>query len=179
VQIAFTPTPISGAYLLDAQRLSDDRGFFALAFSSAEFADRGLVTDIAQVNVAYTARRGTLRGLHYQQPPKAEVKVVRCVRGAFFDVIVDLRRDSPSFRKWFGVELTSENRRSLYVPQGCAHGYLTLSDDVEACYLVSEFYSPEHYRGVRWNDPAFGITWPFPPDAMHPRDAAYPDFTDA
>jgi dTDP-4-dehydrorhamnose 3,5-epimerase len=156
----FTETGVSGAYLIDPDPHGDDRGFFARLWCREEFGAKGLRPMIAQCNNAFTARRGTLRGLHYQVAPYEEVKIVRCVRGAIFDVYVDLRPDSATYLRWFGAELTAENRRLMYVPEGCAHGYLTLADDTELIYFVSQSYHPEAERGVRWNDPRFGIKWP-------------------
>lgn len=175
--MTLTDTPIHGAYILDLTRIPDDRGFFGEAFHRDTFAAAGLSTDIAQVNVSYNDHRGTLRGMHYQLPPFEEVKVVRCVRGAIYDVALDLRPDSPTFGRWAAVELTADNRRAFYVPAGCAHGYQTLTDDTEVLYLVSNTYSPAHYRGVRWNDPFFGVEWPAAAKRhLHPRDESYPDF---
>ena len=175
--MTFTETRIGGVWLVEGTRLADERGFFTVAFIRQEFADRGLETAVAQVNVASNHQRGTVRGMHYQAPPFEEVKLVRVVRGAVFDVAVDLRPGSPTFRQWVGVELAEEEDRMLYVPRGCAHGYQTLTDDAEIYYFVSAPYSPPHQRGVRWNDPAFGIEWPIPtPAAINARDAGYPDF---
>ncbi len=169
-------TPLGGAYLLDLAPIEDERGFFANAFRADEFAAHGLISTIAQVNLSYTRERGTLRGLHFQAAPHAEAKTVRCVRGAAYDVIVDLRAGSPTRTRWFAVELTAGNRRAVYVPPGFAHGFQALTDDVELIYLVSAFYAPTHARGVRWDDPAFGIDWPLTPVRMHERDRTYPDF---
>jgi dTDP-4-dehydrorhamnose 3,5-epimerase len=177
VQIDFLDTSVTGAYVLEPKRKGDDRGFFALMYSAADFATMGLEIAIAQVNIAHNVHRGTLRGMHYQLSPHDEVKVVRCTRGRVYDVVLDLRQDSPTNRRWFATELSAENRRSTYVPRGCAHGYLTLEDDTEVTYLVSTPYAPSHYRGVRWNDPAFGIEWPFAPAHLHQRDAEYTDWT--
>lgn len=175
----FTPAPLQGVYVVEMEKRGDDRGFFARAFCENEFAARGLATRMVQMNDSLSVRRGTLRGMHYQLAPKAETKVVRCFRGALFDIVLDLRRDSPTFGKTFGVELTAENRRMLYVPKGFAHGFVTLLDDTEAFYLVDEFYSPEHERGVRWNDPRFAIEWPVQPAVMSEKDRAYRDFDPA
>lgn len=172
----FNPSPLRGACTIDLEKRGDDRGFFARMFCELEFADAGLETRFVQVNNSLTAKRGTLRGLHYQLPPAAEVKVVRCVRGALYDVIVDLRPDSPTFRKWFGAELTADNRTMMYVPRGFAHAFLTLTDDAEAMYLVSAFYSPDNERGVRYNDPAFSIMWPVDPLEVSDKDRNWPDF---
>jgi len=171
----FHETPLVGAYLIEQERRGDARGFFARYFCENEFGAKGLETRFVQINNSLSAKAGTLRGLHYQLPPAAEVKVVRCVRGALWDVIVDLRPDSPTFKKWFGAELNAENRLMMYVPRGFAHAILTLSDDAEAIYLVSAFYGPEQERGVRWNDPAIGIEWPIQPVEISDKDAKWPD----
>jgi len=173
----FTETTVHGAYLIDAEPRTDERGFFARLWCRDEFAARGLSAEFVQCNDSFSARRGTLRGLHYQAAPHAEVKLVRCVRGRVFDVLVDLRRDSPTYTQWFGTELTAENRRMLYVPEGCAHGYLTLEDDSEVVYPVSQPYTPDAERGVRWNDPRFAIAWP-PVDTLtlSPKDQQWPDY---
>ncbi len=172
----FHPTPLQDAYTIELEKRGDDRGFFARFFCRNEFGAAGLVTQFVQVNNSLSAKKGTLRGLHYQLAPAAEVKVVRCIRGALFDAIIDIRPDSPTFGRWFGAELTAENRLMMYVPRGFAHAILTLSDDAEALYLVSDFYSPENERGVRWNDPRFKIAWPIEPAEISPKDSAWPDF---
>lgn len=172
----FEPTPLVGAYLIKLEMRGDERGFFARAFCQNEFAAAGLETRIAQINNSSNVRAGTLRGMHYQLPPKAEVKMVRCIRGSLWDCIVDMRPDSPTYRKWFGTELSAENRHMLYVPRGFAHGFITLTDDTEPLYLASEFYAPESERGVRWNDPAIGIEWPREPVEISAKDANWPLF---
>lgn len=171
----FKPTPLLGAYIVELERRGDDRGFFARFFCENEFRDAGLETRFVQVNNSLTAKKGTLRGLHYQLPPAAEVKAVRCVRGALYDVIVDIRAGSPTFGQWFGAELTAENRTMMYVPRGFAHGFVTLTDDTEAFYLVSSFYSPENERGIRWSDPALAIHWPVEPAEISDKDRNWPD----
>ena len=172
----FTDTRIAGVGIVDSDVFMDERGAFVLAWMSDEFAARGLDTRIAQASLALTRDRGSIRGLHYQAAPFEEFKVIRAVRGAVFDVAVDLRPDSPTYLTWVGCELSADNRRVMYVPPGCAHGYQTLADDTEVFYFVSAPYSPPHQRGVRWNDPAFGIQWPLgPPTRIHQRDASYPD----
>ncbi len=175
----FSETPIPGAYMIDLERRGDERGFFARAFCRNEFAEHGLETEFVQINNSLSRERGTLRGMHYQLAPAAEVKVVRCVRGALYDVILDLRPDSPSFGRWFAAELSAENRRMMYVPRGFAHGFLTLTEDCEAFYLVSAFYAPELERGVRWNDPRFAIEWPAAPVVISDKDRNRPDFDPA
>ena len=173
----FRETEIPGAFAIDLERREDERGFFARAWCADEFAAHGLSTRLVQANLSYNESAGTLRGMHFQRAPHEEAKLIRCTRGSLFDVIVDLRHGSPAFKRWTGVELSAENRRALYVPEGCAHGYQTLEDGTESLYLVSEFYAPDSEGGVRWDDPAFGIEWP---DAesrtLSPKDAAWPDF---
>jgi dTDP-4-dehydrorhamnose 3,5-epimerase len=172
----FLETKLNGAFTIDVQRIEDSRGFFARAFCKREFEQRGLNPAIVQCNVSFNPQKGTLRGMHYQQEPFREVKVVRCIAGAIFDAIVDLRPDSSTYRQWTGVELSAQNGRSLYVPEGFAHGYLTLTENTEVFYQVSEFYSPGYERGIRWNDPAFRIQWPIEPLIISPKDASHPDF---
>lgn len=173
----FHPTRLSGAYIIELDRRNDDRGFFARGWCRQEAEAKGLVGTMVQANVSYNACRGTLRGLHYQAAPHQEVKLVRCVRGAVYDVIVDLRPKSPTFCDWVGVELSQENGRMLYVPADFAHGFQTLTDDVEVDYLVSHFYTPGAERGVRFDDPTFAIDWPAVPERIiSAKDAAWPDF---
>jgi dTDP-4-dehydrorhamnose 3,5-epimerase len=176
----FTETSIPGAFVIDLEQRGDDRGFFARAWCANEFADHGLNQRLVQVNLSFNQRAGTLRGMHLQTAPHEEAKCVRCTRGAIYDVVLDLRPDSPAYKRWEAVELTAENRRMLYVPEGCAHGYQTLVADTETLYQVSEFYAPESEEGVRWDDPAFGIDWPDAAErVLSPKDAAWPDFRDA
>lgn len=172
----FHETPIEGAFVIQPEPRRDERGFFARLFCSREFAAAGLVSNFVQINNSVTELRGTVRGMHCQLPPAAEIKVVRCVRGAMFDVIADLRPDSPSFGHWFGSELTGENRSMMYAPKGCAHGFQTLSDDVETLYLVGAPYTPELERGFAFDDPAIGIQWPIRASQTSPRDRALPRF---
>jgi dTDP-4-dehydrorhamnose 3,5-epimerase len=175
----FTETPLPGAFVVDLELRADERGFFARAWSEEEFGELGLETRIVQSNVSYNHEAGTLRGLHYQLPPHSEVKLVRCTRGAIWDVIVDLRQDSPTFKDWFGIELTAENRRLMYVPEQFAHGYLTLAPATETFYQVSESFAPSYERGIRWNDPAIGIQWPeIGIRVISEKDAGHPDFDD-
>jgi dTDP-4-dehydrorhamnose 3,5-epimerase len=169
-------TPLSGAFLIDLARKGDSRGFFARLFCERAFASLGLESAFVQINDSLSARMGTLRGLHYQLPPFQEVKVVRCIRGALWDCIVDLRPGSPTFKRWFGVTLSADNRTMLYVPRGFAHGFVTLSDDAEVIYLVSAPYAPDHERGLRWDDPAIGIDWPQQPAEMSDKDRDWPLF---
>lgn len=175
----FEPTTLEGAYVVELQRHQDERGFFARTWCKREFAEQGLVSELVQANTALTHRKGTIRGLHYQLAPHAETKLVRCVRGAIFDVIVDLRPASATYCRWFGTRLTSDNGRMIYVPEGFAHGYQALSDDSEIFYLVSEFYAPVSERGIRWNDPRFKISWPIS-DAViiSEKDRNLPDYKD-
>ena len=170
----FTAAPLSGAYLVDLERLTDERGFFARSYCGEEFAARGLGPQLRQCSVSYNARKGTLRGLHYQGAPHEEHKLVRCTAGAIFDVIVDIRRTSPTCRRWFGAELSFDNRRALFIPPGFAHGFVSLTDETEVYYMISVDHAPQFSRGLRWNDPAFGIEWPVPPAVISARDAEYP-----
>jgi dTDP-4-dehydrorhamnose 3,5-epimerase len=172
----FTETPLAGAFVIEADRFDDARGFFARTYCAREFAERGLDARVAQANLSYNDRRGTLRGMHYQRPPHAEAKLVRCTRGAIHDVIIDLRPASKTFRSHFAVRLDEDNRTLLYVPEGFAHGYLTLADRTEVAYQMSVPYAPDHGAGVRWDDPAFGIRWPEPVVVIAERDRTYPDF---
>lgn len=173
----FTPTELPDVVVVDLEPREDERGFFARAWCAREFAAAGLSTDLVQCNLSFNEELGTLRGMHFQRSPHAEAKLVRCTRGAIYDVAVDLRPGSPTHRRWVGVELTAENRRALYVPEGFAHGYQTLAGGTETFYQVSEWYTPEAEGGVRWNDPAFGIDWPLPDDpVLSPKDASWPDY---
>jgi dTDP-4-dehydrorhamnose 3,5-epimerase len=172
----FTETILGGAVLIDIEKHEDERGFFARAWCRSEFEAQGLNPSLAQCNISFNPHKGTLRGLHFQVKPHEEAKLVRCTMGSLFDAIVDLRPDSPTYKKHLGVVLTAENRRMLYVPEGFAHGFLTLEDATEVFYQISEFYSPESQRGVRWNDRAFAIAWPAEPRFISERDRSYPDF---
>jgi dTDP-4-dehydrorhamnose 3,5-epimerase len=171
----FTETALPGAYLIDPEPHHDERGFFARVWCEREMAEHGLAQRLVQCSISYTLRRGTLRGMHFQAAPCAETKLVRCTRGAVHDVIIDLRPGSATFLQHVAVALSAENRRALYVPEGFAHGFQTLEDGTEVTYQMSEIFSPEHARGVRWSDPAFGIQWPIADPILHPRDASYPD----
>lgn len=157
--MTFRETAISGSYIINIERYADDRGFFARGYCEKEFKNQGISFNIAQANIGYSKNKYTLRGLHYQVEPHREAKLVRCTRGCLFDVIVDLRPESPTYKEWVGVELTEKNHTMFYVPEGCAHGYQTLEDDTEVFYMVSAFYAPDHERGIRWDDPAFNIEW--------------------
>jgi len=158
--MVYTEMLLKGAYIIDIEQLEDDRGWFGRTFCQEEFAALGLCSDFVQHNSSYSRHRGTVRGMHYQLPPYSEVKIVRCVRGAIYDVIVDIRDDSETYMQWFGVELSENDNRMLYVPKGFAHGFQTLSDDTEVFYLMSEFYRKGFDAGLRWNDKRLGITWP-------------------
>jgi dTDP-4-dehydrorhamnose 3,5-epimerase len=173
--VRFVPTELPGAFVIEQERHVDERGFFARTWCARELSDQGLEPHLSQCSVSFNRHRRTLRGLHYQAPPHAEVKIVRCTRGAVFDVAVDLRPDSPDFRRWVGVELTPDNGLALYVPRGFAHGFYTLADATEVEYQISMPYHPEASRGVRWDDPLHGVTWPGPVDVLSARDRAYPD----
>lgn len=172
----FHKTPLQDAYIIEIQPIEDERGFFARAWCQQEFVTQGLNPHLVQCNVAYNHRQGTLRGMHFQNAPHAEVKLVRCTMGALYDVIIDLRPVSPTYKQHFGVELTAQNHKMFYVPEGFAHGYITLTDNTEVFYQVTQFYAPAAAGGVRWNDPAFGITWPTAVQVISERDANYPDF---
>jgi dTDP-4-dehydrorhamnose 3,5-epimerase len=175
----FTETPIAGAFLVDLEKRGDDRGFFARSFCENEFSAHGLSPRFVQVNNSLSRSKGTLRGMHYQRAPKAETKLVRCIRGSLYDVILDLRQDSPTFGRSFGAELSADNRRMMYVPKGFAHGFITLEDDTETFYFVDEFYAPESERCVRWNDPRFAIEWPLAPVVISDKDRNQADFDPA
>jgi dTDP-4-dehydrorhamnose 3,5-epimerase len=168
---------ISGAWLIDIEPNVDDRGFFARTFCSQEFSAHGLPQHFVQSSISYNEKRATLRGLHLQKAPSREVKLVRCVAGSIYDVVVDLRPDSDTFCKWVGVELSAQNRSTLVVPFGCAHGFITLEDCAELLYMMSEQQNSLLATGFRWNDPAFSIAWPIQPQVISERDAAYPDFS--
>lgn len=169
------PTPIEGLYFIEPDYFSDERGFLSVILDNHALEEYRLNTRWVQNNIAFNHKKGTLRGMHYQQPHE-EIKLVRCTRGSVYDVAVDLRPESNTFGHWYGVELSESNHRMLYIPERFAHGYLTLKDNSEIFYQVSEFYHPESGRGVRWNDPRFGILWPLQPRLMNDRDRTYPDF---
>lgn len=170
----FAPTPLAGAFVVEIERLEDDRGFFGRSFCQEEFRAHGLSPVVAQCNVSWNRRRGTLRGLHFQASPHAEAKLVRCTRGVIWDVIVDLREGSPTRLRWHALELNAENRLALYVPEGFAHGFQTLADDSEVLYQMSEAHHPNLARGVRWDDPALAIKWPLSVPILSERDRSYP-----
>jgi dTDP-4-dehydrorhamnose 3,5-epimerase len=174
----FTETKLAGAYLINVEPFEDERGFFALSWSQREFAERGLASRFVECNISFTKRQGTLRGMHYQASPYGQVKLVRCTTGAIYDVIVDLRPESKTFKNWVAVELTAANHRLLHVPEGFAHGFQTLTDNTEIFYQMSAPYVAESARGVRWNDPAFDIDWPAAERIIIARDQTYPDFNE-
>jgi dTDP-4-dehydrorhamnose 3,5-epimerase len=174
----FTATKLKDAYLIDLNRLEDERGFFARTWCQREFAEHGLNPGLVQCSISFNKERGTLRGMHYQVPPYQEAKLVRCTAGAIYDVIIDLRLDSPTYRQHLGVELSAQARTALYVPEGFAHGFITLLAGSEVFYQMSEFYAPQAGRGLRWNDPTFAIDWPEPVQVISERDATYPDLVD-
>jgi dTDP-4-dehydrorhamnose 3,5-epimerase len=172
--VIFTKTPLSGAYVIDLEYRGDERGHFARTFCAEEFAAHDLITRFVQANTSRATQAGTIRGLHYQIDPAPEAKLMRCTKGAIFDVIVDMREDSATWGQWFGVELTEENRRALYVPEHFAHGFLTLKDDTEVHYMVSAPYTPHTERGVRYDDPTVGIRWPITPKVVSDKDRTWP-----
>jgi len=172
----FYETQIKGAFLIEPEKNKDERGFFARVWCQRDFEEHGLNPRLVQCSISFNKKKGTLRGMHYQAVPFAEAKLVRCTRQSIYDVIVDLRPESLTFKQHLAVVLSAENHKMLYVPEGCAHGFQTLEDNAEVFYQMSEFYSPEHCRGVRWNDPAFGIVWPIADPIMLQRDKSYPDF---
>lgn len=174
--MTFLETRIPGVFEINVERKGDERGFFARTWCRKEFEDRGLDAKMVQCNLSFNTKKGTLRGMHYQAAPFAETKLVRCTQGAIYDVILDLRPGSDTFKHWVGVMLTSENRSMVYIPKGCAHGFLTLEDETEVFYQMSEFYNAESARGVRWNDPAFRIDWPEQVKVISERDRTYPNF---
>ncbi len=172
----FKETQLNGAYVIDLDKLEDKRGFFARSFCVNEFKEVGIDFPVAQANVSYNRYKRTLRGMHYQQEPHGEAKLVRCTRGAIFDAIIDVRPDSSTYMQWMGVELNEQNYRMLYVPEGFAHGFITLEDETEVTYQVSEFYTPGAEKGIRWNDSTFNIDWPVDPRILSEKDKSWPDF---
>jgi len=172
----FQETTLKGVFEIQLEMKSDERGFFARCWCQKEFESNNLNSRLVQCNVSFNAKVGTLRGMHYQAEPHAETKVVRCTSGSIYDVVLDLRPSSPTYKHWIAVILTARNRNMVYVPEGCAHGFLTLGDDTEVFYQMSDCYRPELARGVRWDDPAFAIVWPGPVEVISDRDRTYPDF---
>jgi dTDP-4-dehydrorhamnose 3,5-epimerase len=173
----FQETELRGAFLIGMEPIGDKRGFFARAWCQREFEEHGLITHFVQANITFSPQRGTLRGMHYQIAPHQEVKLVRCTQGATYDVIIDLRPESPTYGRWLGSELTADNRKMVYIPAGFAHGYQILVDGSEVFYQVGQFYAPEYERGIRWDDPAFGIEWPLDgPLVLSQKDRNWPDY---
>lgn len=172
----FSETPLPGLYVVDVERIEDERGFFARTYCRDQFSAHGLTPPLCQQSVSSNARRGTLRGLHFQAAPHEEDKLVRCTAGGIFDVAVDIRSSSATYRHWYGTQLTARNHRALFIPKGFAHGFLTLSDNTEVLYMVSVLHAPMHSRGLRWNDPAFAIEWPALPQVISERDASFAAF---
>ena len=173
----FAQTKLSGAFIIEPEKLEDDRGFFARSWCRREFEAHGLNPRLVQCDISLSKKKGTLRGMHYQLSPFEEAKLVRCTRGSIYDVIIDLRPESPTFKQHIGLVLTGENHKMLYVPEGFAHGFLTVEENTEVFYQMSEFYSADHARGIRWDDPAFGISWPLGPTTMSDKDRNCADFT--
>jgi dTDP-4-dehydrorhamnose 3,5-epimerase len=174
----FVDTELAGVHVIDIEPLTDERGMFARSWCQREFSEEGLTTSVSQCSLSFNPIKGTLRGMHYQGPPNAETRIVRCTRGAAFDVVIDLRRESASYKRWFGVLLTEENHRMIYIPEGIAHGFITIEPNTELFYQISTPYAAESVRGIRWNDPAFGVVWPLDPAVISQRDATFPDFKD-
>lgn len=172
----FTELELKGAYLLEIKKISDDRGFFGRSWCKNEMEEHGLNGNVVQQNVSLSKQKGTLRGMHYQPDPYAETKLIRCTRGTIYDVIIDIRPDSPTWKQWVGVELSADNYKMVYVPEGFAHGFLTLEDNSEVTYLVTQFYAPGAEAGIRYNDPLFGVEWPGKVQVISDRDSSHPDF---
>lgn len=172
----FIETKLKGAFIIELERIEDERGFFSRTWCKREFEAHGLSPNLVQCNISFNSKKNTLRGMHYQIAPHAEAKLIRCTKGSIYDVILDLRNDSKTFKDWFSVELTEKNRKMFYVPEGFAHGFLTLEDNTEVLYQMSEFYAPECAKGIRWNDPSFGIEWPADGAVISEKDTQYLDF---
>ena len=172
----FKETKLKGAFVIEIHKLEDARGFFGRSWCANELKEHGLNTNVAQANTSFSVKRGTLRGMHYQIDPYQETKLIRCTQGSIYDVIIDLRKDSSTYKQWFGIELTQDNYRMLYVPEDFAHGFITLQDNCEVSYLVTQFYTPGAEAGIRWNDPQFGIQWPLDPAVISEKDESHPDF---
>lgn len=175
----FVPTPIAGAFLIELEPIEDERGFFARTFCRKEFLAHGLNPGLAQCSVSFNRRKGTVRGMHYQAKPHQEAKLVRCINGGIFDVMIDLRPESPNYRSWFGIELTATQRLSLYIPEGVAHGFQTITNDAEVFYQISADYHPESAYGIRWDDPAFQVAWPLAVQVISERDRSYSLWTES
>jgi len=175
--VQFIPAQLAGAYLIELEAYHDERGYFMRTWCRRELSEQGLNADLVQCSLSHNRRRGTVRGMHYQRPPHGETKIVRCSRGAIFDIIIDLRPDSPTHQRWQGFELTAENHRMLYIPPGMAHGFITLVDDSDVAYMMSDWHEPSSAAGVRWNDPQFDVRWPIPVAVIADRDKNYPDYS--
>jgi dTDP-4-dehydrorhamnose 3,5-epimerase len=174
--LKFTETELHGAFIIELEKIEDKRGFFARSWCHDEFKTHGLTSRVVQSNISYNKKKGTLRGMHYQKPPYEESKLIRCTRGAIRDVIIDLRQDSDTYTKWISVDLTADNYKMIFVPEGFAHGFQTLSDDTEIFYQVSQFYTPGSEDGIRWNEPLFGIDWPLEVTVISEKDMNWPDY---
>ncbi len=173
----FHETKIKNVFIIEPELIKDERGFFARMWCAKEFENHGLNPNLSQISVAFNSKKHTLRGMHYQQEPHEEAKLVRCTSGSIYDVVVDLRVNSKTFKEWLSIELSANSHKMIYVPEGCAHGYITLEDNTEVIYQMSTFYSPNHYAGIRWNDPTFNISWPFCENLIiSEKDKSYPDF---
>ncbi|MDG1279235.1 MAG: dTDP-4-dehydrorhamnose 3,5-epimerase [Algoriphagus sp.] len=172
----FTETELKGAFILEIKKLEDERGFFGRSWCAKELAAHGLKHDIKQANTSLSLKKGTIRGMHYQNDPFQETKLIRCTRGAIYDVIIDLRKNSPTYKQWVGVELTQDNYKMLYVPEDFAHGFITLEDNCEVSYLVTQFYTPGAEAGIRWDDPEFKIEWPMNPEVISEKDRNHPNY---
>ncbi len=173
----FFETELKGSYIIELEKLEDERGFFTRIWDKKKIQDKGLDSDLVQMSFSFTKKKGTLRGMHFQKKPFEETKLVRCTRGKIFDVIIDLRPESNTYKKWIGVELKSDDLKMLYIPEGFGHGFQTLEDDTEVFYQMSNWFSPEHVRGIRWNDKEFDIKWPIKCSIISKKDTAYEDFT--
>ena len=174
----FTETKLKGAFIIEVKKISDDRGFFGRSWCKKEMEDHGLNGNVVQSNTSFSKKKGTIRGMHYQVHPYEETKLMRCTKGAIYDVIIDLRKDSPTYLQWIGIELTENNYKMLYVPEKFAHGFITLSDNTEVTYLVTEFYTPGAEAGIRFNDSKFNINWPVPVNVVSEKDKSHPDFNE-
>ena len=172
----FKETILKGSFVVDLSKLEDERGFFARAFCNEEFKNENLVSEIVQANISFNKLKGTLRGMHYQKTPYQETKFIRCIKGSIFDIIIDLRKESPTYKKHFGIELTAENRSALFVPKDFAHGFITLEDNTEVIYMVSQSYVPDAEEGIRWDDSQFNLNWPIKPTNISPKDAHWSVF---
>lgn len=175
----FTETNLPGAYIIEIKKLGDDRGFFGRSWCKNEMEEHGLNGNVVQANTSFSAFKGTLRGMHFQKHPNEETKLIRCTKGSIYDVIIDLRPDSPTYKKWFGMELTADNYKMLYVPEKFAHGFITLEENCEVTYLVTQFYAPQSEAGIRFDDPEFGIEWPTEVTVISDKDKIHPDFNES